>query len=327
MKSMLKKLFQTILIISCVWLPSISFAADEASIELSPRNPKPYTPVQATLVSYIFNVNTALITWTVDGKEVLKGVGEKKLKIQTSSVGTKIPVHVTAVTADNMATEIDFVITPESVSILYETPESYTPLFYEGHSLPGEGSLVKFVAIPNISEDGARLNPSSLSYSWYINNELVDNASGIGKQSAMLPLDILSTFTTIKVMVFGPKGATAEHSVDVYPHAVMPLTYSYDEILGVNYTKELGKRFETTKDFIIALEPFYLSTNGQVGGQSSYSWTLDGLPITPLGGKILSMKPKENSYGSRFLSIEVSNKKRPLQKTSTRIGLIFDTRK
>lgn len=324
--TLLKKIFSCCLFF-IVCTPTLTFATDEASIELVPRNPKPFTPVKATLVSYIFNVNTALITWKVDGKEVLKGIGEKKLTIQTSSVGTKVPVHVTAVTADNVAVELDLVITPESVDILYEVPESYTPLFYEGKALPGEGALVKFVAMPNISENNRHLPPSSLSYSWYINNELVESASGIGKQSAFLGLDILSSFTTIKVVVFGPRGTSAEHSIDVYPHDVMPLLYTYDEILGANFSSLIGKRFESTKDFILTLEPLYLSTKGTFGSDATYSWSLNGLPVTPLGGRILALKPEEDTYGSKSLSVEISHKKRKLQKNFTELSLIFDTRK
>ena len=316
----------TLMLFFALCIPSLSFATDEASIELVPRNPKPYTPVKATLVSYLFNVNTALITWKVDGKVLLHGVGEKRITISTRGVGDKIPVHVTAVTANNETTEIDLVITPESVDILYETPESYTPLFYEGRSLPGEGALVKFVAMPNISENSSRLSPSSLSYSWYVNGELVDSASGIGRQSAMLSLDLLSNYTSIKVVAFSPRGNTAENSIDIYPHEVMPLLYGFDDILGIIHTTMLGKRIEKTKDFTLALEPFYLSTKGTVGDSAFYTWTLDGLPTTPLGGRILALRPKENSFGARSLSIEVGNTKRKLQKISTDLSLIFDTR-
>lgn len=321
------KQLRTLAVLTFIFLPLVSFASDDAEVELNPRNPKPYTPVKATLVSYLFNVNTAMITWTVNGKVLLKGVGEKKLTIQTGGLGDRIPVHVSATTADAATTEIDFVITPESVDILYETPESYTPLFYEGRTLPGEGSIVKFVAMPSISENNAFIAPSALSFSWYVNNEYMDQYSGIGRQAALIPLDTLSTFTTIKVVVFGPHNTTAEKSIDIYPHDVLPLLYKYDEILGVDHTKVLGKRFESTKDFTLALEPFFLSSRGNQSGNDSYTWSLDGLPVTPLGGKLLSLRPKENSYGSRRLSIEMESSKRRLQKTSTEIGLIFDTRK
>lgn len=307
-------------------MPTITFAGSEATVTLNPRNPTPYTPITATLVSYLFDVNTALITWTLDGKVLLRGVGEKKITVETGEVGSIIPLHVTAVTANNDRYEVDINITPESVNILYETPESYVPLFYEGRSLPGEGAVVNFVAMPTISENGEVIPPSSLSYFWYVSGEFVDNASGIGKQSALLELDFLRSFTTIKVVVRGPYGTVAEKSIDVYPHEVMPLLYTYDDILGTNFTSLITRRFEATKDFTLSLEPFFFSTNKSLQDTASYTWLLDGLPITPLGGLLLSMHPKENSYGSKKLSITLENSKRRLQKITTDIELIFDTR-
>ncbi len=322
---MIKKLI--FFILPLLFIPTFSFAGTEIAVTLNPKNPTPNTPVTATVVSYLFNVNTALITWSASGRDILKGVGEKKLTLKTGAAGEQIPLHVTVMTANNERYEADILITPESVDILYETPEGYTPLFYEGRSLPGEGAMVNFVAMPNISEGGQIIPASSLSYSWYVSGEFVDNLSGIGRQSALIELDFLRSFTTVKVLVHGPYGTTAEKSIDVYPHEVLPLLYTYDSILGVNYTSVITRRFETTKDFTLSLEPFFLSSRGDLKNTTTYSWLLDGLPITPLGGTLLAMQPKEDSYGSRKLSITVANSKRRLQKTLTDVELIFDTRK
>jgi hypothetical protein len=328
MKNFLKNLISiTFLIVSLFFcLPTTSFASDDVVVNLDPKTPTPYSPITVTLTSYSFDVNTTLITWSRNGKEILKGTGEKRLTVQMGSVGNQIPIHVHLVTADNQITDTDIVLTPESVDILYETPESYTPLFYEGRSLPSEGALVKFVAVPNISENGVQNPASSLSYFWYVNDEFKEDVSGAGKSSNNFNLDLFSNFTRIKVVVHSPRGATAEKFIDIYPHAIMPLFYTYDDIFGVNYTNLIDKRFEATKDFTLALEPFYLSLNKSATEDVSYSWAVDGLPVTPLGGRLLSMHPKENSYGSRILSISVENNKRQLQKANTTLNLIFDTR-
>ncbi len=321
-----KKFIKIILALSIIFSPVSLFADDSVSVEITPRNPTPFSPVKATLVSYLFNVNTSYITWTVNGKVLLKGLGEKKLTLQTGRAGERIPVHVNVVTASNQVYESDLVISPESVEIIYETPESYTPLFYEGKSLPGEGAYVKFVAMPNISENNMKISPSSLSYSWYVNDEYQDDLSGNNRQSAVIPLDILSNVTTIKVVVFGPFGTKAEKSIEVYPHKVLPLIYEYDELFGVLRNKLLGKRIEKTKEFTLHLEPLYLSSKGILEDTAFYRWSLDGLPTTPLGGRTLLLKPKENSYGTRSLSIEVGNTKRKLQKDNISTVLVFDTR-
>lgn len=320
------KILRLLIIAFVLFLPSASFALTDIFVTLKPKNPTPRSPITITLASYSFNVDTALIVWSSGGKEILKGVGEKRVMVYTGDVGTLLPIHVSATIAGNKTFELDTVITPESVDIIYETPESYVPLFYEGLSLPGEGALVKFVALPNISEDGIIISPSSLSYSWYVNGNFMDEHSGIGKQSALINLSLLRNSTTVRVVAHSPKGVVAEKSIEIYPHKVLPLLYLYDDILGPKYDSLLVRRFETTHDFTLALEPFFLSSRNSIGDYSTFSWLMDGFSVTPTGGRLLSLRPKENDYGSKKLSISVSNSKRKLQKAVASLNIIFDTR-
>lgn len=324
-KNTQKALF--LLLLAFFFSPLTSFAEGETLIELSPKTPTPYSPITATIVSYVFDLNLSTITWTRNGKVLLKGVGEKKLTLQMGGSGDSVPLHVKIVGSDNSTTDMDITLIPGSVDILYETPESYTPLFYEGRSLPAEGALVRFIAMPNISEGGKKVPMSSLSYYWYVNDELMEDASGLGRYSGLFNLDFFNVSTRVKVIVRSPRGAVAEKYIDVYAHEVMPLVYTYDDIFGADYTNLITKRFETAKNFTLALEPFYLSSKGPMGDSATYNWAIDGLPVTPFGGRLLSMQPKENSYGSKMLNITVANTKRRLQEGSTDINLIFDTRK
>lgn len=325
-KNSLLKLF-VITFLLCFLVPINSFAdGGDATLTMEPKNPVPNSSVLLTFESYSFDVDTALITWSSGGKILLKGLGEKKLTIPTGSVGQRTPIHVTSVSADKSTSVVDIVITPTSVDILYETPESYTPLFYEGKSLPGEGALVNFVAVPNISEKGVILPAQSMAYSWYINDEFMPDASGMGRSSAQFNLDIFNNFTRVKVVARSVTGTSAEKYIDIYPHDVMPLLYTYDEVLGADYTSLIVRRFEATKAFILDLEPFYLSAKNSLADSASYAWAIDGLPVTPLGGRLLAMHPKENSYGSRLLNISISNSKRRFQEASADFNLVFDTR-
>lgn len=307
--------------------PHITNAESTATITLSPKNPTPNSSVTLTLVSYSFNPNTAMVTWSSGGKELLSGLGEKKLTIQTGGVGETTQITVKSETASGESITQEITITPESVSLLYETPESYTPLFYEGRSLPSDGASVMFTAMPNMSEDGVAIPSNKIAYSWYINDSYIDSVSGINKQQAYLKLDYLSESTVVKVVARGPQDTTAEKSVTIYPHRVMPILYQYDELMGIDYTNAITKRFEAVKDFTLALEPFYLSNKGTLEGSAVYDWNLDGIPSTPLGGLLLSLRPKEESFGSRNLSISVSNPKRRLQAGDLSVDLVFDTRK
>lgn len=323
---MTKKIIQ-LFTLSLVLLPVYSFAQSDISITLEPKNPTPYSQVTLTVVSYAIDVNQSTITWTSKKKELLKGVGQKQLTVTTGGVGEQLPIHVSVSASTGESYGLDIVVAPQSVDLLYEAEENYVPLFYEGKALPAEESLVKFIAMPSISDGGNLLPPSSVSYFWYIDDNFIDNASGIGKQSAILPLNTLSNSTEIKVVAHSPKGVVAEKTLTLYPHGVMPLLYTYNEILGANHANLISRRFEAVRDFTVMLEPFFLSTNHSLGNSASYQWLLDGLPVTPLGGRLLALHPKENSYGSKNLSVSIANTKRRLQTGVVDVALIFDTRK
>jgi hypothetical protein len=216
-------------------------------------------------------------------------------------------------------------IAPASVILIYEAPQSYVPLLYEGRSLPGEGALVKVTALPLLGDAGQAALPSKLSYTWYVNDTVFKDVSGLGKQSAYIRLDYLQSVNTIKVIVRSPYGNTAEKTISIYAHDIMPLMYTYDSILGTDFTKVIERRFEAVKDFTLSLEPFYVSDEDT--RPASFVWYLDGLPSTPLGGRLLSLHPKEDSYGSKMLSIDIYGADKRLQKAETQVELLFDTRK
>lgn len=321
----MRKIIFGIFLVTHFFVGSFVFAQIAATITLEPKNPNPNSVVTLNFDSYSFDANTATITWTVGGRQVLSGEGERKLQLKTGNVGETISVTVTAATADGYTISQSIMIAPASVILIYEAPKSYVPLLYEGRALPGEGALVKVTALPLLGDEGQAVPPSKLAYTWYINDTVFRNASGLGKQSAYIRLDYLQNVNTVKVIVRSPYGNTAEKTISIYTHDVMPLLYTYDSLLGVDFTKIVERRYEAVKDFTLSLEPFYVSSEDKK--PATFDWYLDGLPSTPLGGRLLSLHPKEDSYGSKMLSINVYGADKRLQKAETKVELLFDTRK
>ncbi len=314
------------LVLSLSFFPAFLYAEVQATVALTPENPAPKSTVSLRLESYSFDANTAIVTWTINGKVVLKGMGERVLVVKTGSVGESTDVSVLAETADGSSIEQTITITPSSVLLLYESPRSYVPLMYEGRSLPSDGALVQVSAFPQISDNGKVVPPSSLSFIWSVNDTIFKGASGLGKQSALIRLDFLSSKNEVKVVVRSPLGNRGEKTITIYSHPIMPMLYQYDQILGPITTQLVEKRFEAVADFTLMLEPFYVSRQDK-GKDPTYTWFLNGLPTTPLGGRILAMHPKENSYGTKMLSIVVNGPDKRIQKANTKVELLFDTRK
>ncbi|MEN9880917.1 MAG: hypothetical protein RLZZ308_100 [Candidatus Parcubacteria bacterium] len=296
-------------------------------ITLKPENPEPKSEVTLTFSSYSFDAATAYISWNVNGTQVLRGEGETILTLQVGDVGERYIVVMKAETVTGLSIEQQITVTPTSVILLYEAPQSYTPVLYRGRSLPSTSAQVRVTALPFISEDGKVLPPSLLSYVWYVGNTSIKEASGKGKQTANLTLDYLSNKTDIKVVVRSPFGTTATKSITIYPHEIMPLLYTYNELFGTDFQKRIHKRFETTQDFSIIVEPFYVSKKSPINEKTmSFKWLLNGLDFTPLGGQLLTFTPKKGDFGSKTLHISVYGPDKRLQKGETSVELIFDTR-
>ena len=300
-------------------------AGTDAYVTLTPENPLPNSTVTLTLTSLSFDVHTALISWEVNGKVVRKGDGETSITIKTGSVGDSSSVTITAETKEGGLIKQSVDITPSSVSLMYEAPASYVPPFYEGRSLPSDGSLVRVSAIPSMSDGNGRVDPASLSYVWYLNDSVIKSLSGRGKQSADIRLDYLRNENEVRVVVRTPYGNVATKTITITPHAIMPLVYLYDDVLGANFSMRVGKRFETTKDFILSLHPFYMPKKGS--RDSVYTWLLDGLQITPTDDTTLALHPKKDSYGVKNLTVRVEGPNRFNETVEQNIEIIFDTRK
>ncbi len=317
-----------IFIVSFLFILEVSIARADliGNLVLDPVNPGPYSSVTVTLTSYDFDVDNSNISWTINGKLVSSGPGVKQIKITTGAVGTATNISAKATVPGGQIFRATMMLTPASVDLTWESPESFVPPFYEGRSLPAEGATVRVNATPHMSSLGKVLSSADVSYAWYKNDEFIDKLSGRGKSSADINLEYLTDVTSVKVVARAPDGSTATKSIDLYPHNIVPIFYLYDPILGPDLSNAITKRFETTKEFTLRFIPFFFSLNKVAGSGATFSWTIDGLPITTEDDTTVTLRPKENSYGSRVLGINLENSNRILQNTESTLNVVFDTR-
>jgi hypothetical protein len=305
----------------------IAQAQLSADLVIPTNNINPYETLKVTVQSYSFDVDNALLTWKVNGVTVRSSVGEKTLNVTLGGPGTKTTVELTARDGSGEEIGLSRVFSPQSVTLLWESPESYTPPFYKGKALPGEGAAITVTAFPEFFENNKRIPATNLSYAWYVHGEFVQSASGRGKSTFTTSLDYLRNEHIVKVIVRSESGSQSENSVTIRPHAVMPLFYTHDTILGPNTSYGFIRRFETTKEVTLYLAPYYLSTKGTPRGSERFSWTLNGLPITQSSLYTTTLRPKDDSYGAQTLVVSIDQLKRKLQKTEARVEIVFDSRK
>jgi hypothetical protein len=252
-------------------------------------------------------------------------MGKKSLTLTLGGAGQAATLKVQATLFDGSSVSQQITISPQTVDLVYEAKESYVPPFYEGRSLPAEGSSVRITALPVIAEAGKKIADSSLAYSWYVDGDYVAGASGVGRSSFQPSFNYLKESLNVSVMVRSPKGSVAEKEITILPHPVLPLLYAYDDLLGTDFSRAFIRRLELSKDITLSLHPFYLSTRN-LEQTASYDWYLDGLPVTPQERAVLSLRPKKDSYGTRMLTVAVDQTKRRLQNAEAALEIIFDTR-
>lgn len=322
----MKSLFLiTIWSLTVVGAMSFTHAQGSPRINLVPESPEPRSQVALSLSGYSFDLNTALIEWKVDGISRLKGIGERSLTLETGEVGDVQTVTVTAASEVGHFVEQKIVITPASVILMHESPNSYVPLFYEGRSFASTAGIVRVTAFPSLSDGGRPLDPSTLSYTWYVGGDVQNAASGRGRQSFDARLDYLRDKTEVRVVVRTPSGASVAKSITLSPFEIAPTFYKYDEILGTMLNSPFNRRLETTKTVLIRLEPYFVTYKG--GKDPTYKWLLDGFDVSPDGDRILALVPKENSRGTNNLVVSVYGPDKRLQSAETSLEIIFDTRK
>src|SRR6188768_476289 len=77
-------------------LPPPAHAASPSSIliDMAPENPAPGENVNITLGSYASNLDSVLISWSVNGKNISSGIGKKAFSVSAGGAG--IETRITA---------------------------------------------------------------------------------------------------------------------------------------------------------------------------------------------------------------------------------------
>ncbi|MDQ5962797.1 MAG: hypothetical protein QG653_604 [Patescibacteria group bacterium] len=319
-------------IVFIVFFFSLALHVDWVNAELrgelivSPEYPKAYDSVTFRMQSYSFDVDLALITWRVNGEVVDSGLGKKTLTIKAGGTGEITSVEAKASISKTDSITLVYNLSPQSVDLVWEAIESQVPPFYEGKALPGEGAVVRVVALPSFVENGRLVNPASVSYSWSVNDAPLLSQSGAGKQTLTTRLDYLADASVVDVVAKTISGGVARSRITIYPTATLPVFYQYDDILGLDRSYAITKRLETKKDISLKLVPYYLSKVESSDPGDTYMWSLDGLPIKTESPTLITLRPKENTYGSKKLTVTMENSKRRLQQAVAELLVVFDSR-
>lgn len=297
------------------------------SVTLEPRSPGPNETVTAKAVSYFTNLNTADITWYMDGQAKLSGTGETNFTFTAPPSGRTMTVRVVIESADLGTLENTIEISPTEADLLWAA-NTYTPPFYRGKALPSSESLVTVVAIPHIHDgEGNPVSVSNTMFTWSKAYKTVPASSGAGKDVFVYKANFPHNDDNIGVSVSPRTGQTPRESIAkirvVDPDIVF---YENRALEGVRYEQAVGNEYRIAGNEVrLSAEPYHFSFNGKNVNAGKYDWRLDGklISVSPARKSEATFGKPEGSTGRVRVELSISNPQTYVQEGKKGVLLSF----
>ncbi len=317
----------TIFIIFGVLLPFTVDAASPSSIlvDVSPENPSPGENVIITLNSYVSNLDSVLISWSVNDKVVASLVGKKSLSVTAPAAGAETNIKVTVFLPDG---EIDtkIVIRPTIMALLWQAEDSYVPPFYKGKALPTPDSSIKVVAMPEVKIGSKIINSNNLVYAWkkdYTNNQ---DASGYGKNYFVYSNDYLENSNTISVTASTTdQNYFSEARLNIGTYQPKILFYKNDPSLGTLWEQALSDGYQIIGAEILEAAPYFISPKDIRIPSLVFNWFINNNMITVANYKknLMPLQAQAGTSGTSKIKLEISNTYKIFENASKEINVSF----
>ncbi|MCC2631103.1 MAG: seg, partial [Candidatus Paceibacter sp.] len=271
---------------------------------LSPENPLPNEPVTVTVTSFLSNLDTSTITWSINGRKVASGIGMKSFTTTIGNVGSKTVVDVKIVTTNGITITDSVPIGTATVDLVWEA-QSYTPPFYQGKALLTPYETVKIVAIPHFSQSSTSLSPKNLIYTWSRDGRVMGSLSGYGKNTLTLFGSETSKLSTIRVTVTNTDGTvTALGETSIRPSKPSLISYIYSPAYGTLYNFGLqGSFVMPIKELNIEAVPYYFDATPSTIPYIRYEWKMNNVRVDSPLNNMLTVRNEGTTTGSTNISV------------------------
>jgi hypothetical protein len=320
---MFKKSLLIFSILICTFLAikaSAQIQGGDISIEISPKYPKLNEVVNISLSTFTTDLNMAKISWVLDGKTVLEGVGKKSFLLTFNNSTSSKNLEVKIETISGSVINKNIVISPSDIEILWEASNTYSPPFYKGKTLaPVEGNI-KVVAIPNTT------NPAGFNYQWKQDNKNKVNSSGYEKSSYFYKNSYLEKNNSIEVIVSDLFGnSIGSNKIVITPTLPKVIFYEKNLLTGTRWEKSLSGGIKANKNgTIIKVEPYFFSQENLDSPLLAFNWFLNEEKITtPKQKNTLLIKPEEGDSGSSTITVVVNNISTLFQEIEKKLYVTF----
>jgi hypothetical protein len=322
---LLSFVFCTILVFSVFFVTTrpdtvhaqVGVPTTELILSTSVDNPIPKQKVTVTLRSYSLDINTARVSWYVNGVQIQTGVGLTSLEVTAPSLGKKTSVRVTATTPEGRSSTETLDIGSGSIDLIIET-DGYVPPLFHGKITPVFQNTVKIIAIPHIANSaGIEYDPKNLVYRWKKDDKVIEDQSGYGKQAVTVSSGIVPRAFNVSVDVYPRDGsAHAQNITGISFNSPSIGFYMSDPLYGplLNHALESIVRIGSQKETSVLAVPFGFNKPASGVGNLTYGWSINNKLRNELStNESLILRAPEGAAGSSDIELTIRNPDKILQ--------------
>lgn len=300
----------------------------QLTINVSPEVPQPGQDVTIDVEAYGMDLNSTDMQWTINGKEKLRGNGQKIFTFNVGNSGES-RVVLNIFPKDQPQITRLFVFNPSNVDLLWEA-ETYTPPFYKGKALFSPESSATMVAIPNFINGSTRVSDSNVVYKWSIDREVQGDNSGFGRNYFKYTADILPLDKEIEIEAY-PSGDETRKGVGstiLSTKNSFLLFYEDNPTNGIMFNYSLVNQINlgTRSESKICLFPFNFSANDKNTGLE-YTWYVNSekvnVPITT--NSVTIKRNTDKSATTASVLVDLSNPTHIMQTAQNSIDFLFNS--
>ena len=313
--------------IICNKVSAQSAQTSAITINASTPNPQEGDNVTLTVSSYSVDLDSAKITWYVDGTIKENDIGAKSLVVQAKNGDQATEIKVVVETSDGTTFQSSTEVRASDVDLIIE-PTSYVPPFYKGNAIFASQGTAKIIAIPDVLINGSKASSKNLIFRWSVDDTYMADDSGMGKDSITVNGSVPIRDIDVDVEVLDSSGNTlATNSTVVTTSDPAILFYEDSPIYGILYNEAITNNYYlgTKEEVNIIAEPFFFNLNSDSGNDSTYQWTANGSAVSS-GDKpneLLMKQEQTNLVGSASVSLTVNNISKIFQYATAGFNISF----
>ncbi|HTE49215.1 MAG TPA: hypothetical protein VK675_04895 [Candidatus Paceibacterota bacterium] len=300
-------------------------SANDVLVNMAPDNPAPYENTTITLNSFVSDLDSVLISWSVNGKTITSAIGKKSFSTTAPAAGSETIV-VATVSLPSGPMNVKITIKPSVMVLLWQAVDSYVPSFYKGKALPTESSKVKVVAMPEVKTSSGIVSPQNMTYAWKKDYTPGVDGSGYGKNFFLYSSDYLEDSNNISVVASTvDQQSSSDASIDIATSEPKILFYKNDTNIGTIWQNSLPDTHKIQGPEVVEAIPYFISPKEIRNPELVWSWFINDDPVylTTFRQDLMPLSVPQGTHGTSKLRLDISNDNKIFEAASKEINVEF----